>query len=509
VLRSYCQGASPNTITWRKSYAEIEVIRNDLEEKAAAYKSELFPQYFPNTKKRKRLTKEQSEEVNAALKARNLVYSCKVHGVDLQPDQGGLTGGDYAYLLETPKDIRAGVIDNFIDAIKSNRTRIQNLWAIKRSRNPKVRIHEWKLHPKKIQPGESYIPLSGSNKGTTYDAEKRTFALFPKMGAVSLTAREHVKAAPRIPDWKLVQQQGQWYACISFDREVCLAAPDPHVRQKIASIDPGVRTMFTVYSPEGTITELGKDMHVRMTTLQRRIHRREQHSRQLTQAVKIYRKIPPGVKISSLTQPERAALHTAPNLVPTSKRPHRKQRDRGLVKRRELHTSRCDDLDKKVCKRFRRKRYRMRRAVKKLRQRLEDFVDGRHHAYSHFLCSNFENILIPRFNVKSMIARKARVDENGKFVKASVLSKQTKLCMIAMKHGKFRTRLIEKSSEYAGSQVWTASEEYTTQTCGACLKLNKHVGSSKVFRCPNPECGLVIDRDWNGSRNLLVKCMNI
>jgi putative transposase len=150
----------------------------------------------------------------------------------------------------------------------------------------------------------------------------------------------------------------------------------------------------------------------------------------------------------------------------------------------------------------------MRRAIKKVRKQLSDYVDGRHHAYTHYLCTNFQNILIPRFNVKGVIANKARFDEEGKFVKQSRLSKQTKKILLAMKHGKFRARLIMKASEYAETQVWTASEEYTTQTCGACLTMNKHVGSAKVFRCVDPDCGLVIDRDWNGARNVLLKCIN-
>ena len=46
-------------------------------------------------------------------------------------------------------------------------------------------------------------------------------------------------------------------------------------------------------------------------------------------------------------------------------------------------------------------------------------------------------------------------------------------------------------------------EEYTSQTCGRCGQLNKELGKEKQFRCPG--CGLNTDRDFNGSRNVLLK----
>ena len=47
------------------------------------------------------------------------------------------------------------------------------------------------------------------------------------------------------------------------------------------------------------------------------------------------------------------------------------------------------------------------------------------------------------------------------------------------------------------------TEEYTSKTCTNCLKINYNLGSDKTFKCPN--CSLIIDRDVNGARNILLK----
>ena len=49
------------------------------------------------------------------------------------------------------------------------------------------------------------------------------------------------------------------------------------------------------------------------------------------------------------------------------------------------------------------------------------------------------------------------------------------------------------------------TEEYTSTTCGECGNLNLTLGSKKVYYCQH--CKIIIDRDVNGARNILIKAL--
>ena len=62
---------------------------------------------------------------------------------------------------------------------------------------------------------------------------------------------------------------------------------------------------------------------------------------------------------------------------------------------------------------------------------------------------------------------------------------------------------IQNKAETEGKRVILLNEAYTSKTCTNCGNLNKTLGSKKTFSCNN--CKLVIDRDINGARNILIK----
>ena len=47
-------------------------------------------------------------------------------------------------------------------------------------------------------------------------------------------------------------------------------------------------------------------------------------------------------------------------------------------------------------------------------------------------------------------------------------------------------------------------ESYTSKICGRCGFYHKNLGGSKVFRCPNKECGHVAERDGSAARKILL-----
>ena len=65
----------------------------------------------------------------------------------------------------------------------------------------------------------------------------------------------------------------------------------------------------------------------------------------------------------------------------------------------------------------------------------------------------------------------------------------------------FKQRLKFKCEQY-NKKLIIVDESFTSCTCGVCGVINRTNGR-EVYNCK--VCGLVIDRDVTGSRNILIK----
>ena len=137
-----------------------------------------------------------------------------------------------------------------------------------------------------------------------------------------------------------------------------------------------------------------------------------------------------------------------------------------------------------------RKRRNIKRRCISLRTKVRNIVTDLHWKTANYLCSTYKNILLPSFTVKSMIGRQ---DRN---IPKSVVRR-----MVLLSHYKFKERLRYLCGKM-GSNLYVVNEAYTSKTCGNCGCLG-NVGSSAIFKCES--CGVEIDRDYNGSRNILLK----
>lgn len=70
----------------------------------------------------------------------------------------------------------------------------------------------------------------------------------------------------------------------------------------------------------------------------------------------------------------------------------------------------------------------------------------------------------------------------------------------------FFARLQAKAEE-AGRQVVRVNPAYTSQTCSACGHRQPMPLSVRVYECLH--CGLILDRDHNGSKNILESFLSI
>lgn len=129
------------------------------------------------------------------------------------------------------------------------------------------------------------------------------------------------------------------------------------------------------------------------------------------------------------------------------------------------------------------------RRLMKTRARISDLKDEIDNQTINFLCKQADVVLIPKFD--------------GHQVSRRLVSK-TARALMDWRHGTFRSKLVERAAS-RGTDVLVVSEHYTTKTCGRCGFLKENVGAAKVYRCDS--CDLVIDRDFNGARNIFLRAI--
>ena len=156
---------------------------------------------------------------------------------------------------------------------------------------------------------------------------------------------------------------------------------------------------------------------------------------------------------------------------------------------------RADKIRSKMYKVKGKKRFRYRRAflkkLKKIRNRIKDC----HRKTVKYLVDNYDTIIIPEFQSSNMIQKNRR----------KIRSKTVRQ-MLGWSHYKFRMMLISKVMEFSKKRILIVREEYTSKTCSNCGTIKDNLGGSKILKCSN--CGIKIDRDVNGARNIFLKSLN-
>ena len=137
----------------------------------------------------------------------------------------------------------------------------------------------------------------------------------------------------------------------------------------------------------------------------------------------------------------------------------------------------------------------MRHRFHALSARLRDWRTNAHYDAINFLLGRYNQVLIPEFQSKRMAAKAERN-----------ISSQTVRRMFTMSHFMFRSRLIGKAELDENKMVRVIGEPGTSKTCGNCGHWNSKLGGSKTYNCLN--CGIVLDRDVNGARNNMLALIN-
>jgi len=132
----------------------------------------------------------------------------------------------------------------------------------------------------------------------------------------------------------------------------------------------------------------------------------------------------------------------------------------------------------------------IRRRCFRLRTKISNCVDNFHWKCVNFLTDHYDTIILPKFNCKQI----AMKSNNHKMNRD----------LYALSHYKFRSKL-EARCKILGKQLILCSESWTSKTCGGCGTIQADLGSKKTYNCT--QCDICIDRDINGARNILIRCL--
>jgi len=170
----------------------------------------------------------------------------------------------------------------------------------------------------------------------------------------------------------------------------------------------------------------------------------------------------------------------------------------------------------------------IRKKINKMFKKIKGMVNELHKKTALYLCRNFDTILIPKFETQQMVCDKVastqKVKENNDKIKAANnndpaklkieltkykrkrrLNRNVKFVLNHLAHYKFKQHLFSKAKEY-GCKCLEVTEEFTSQLCANCGRLSKSY-NNRMKVCTY--CQKAINRDVNGSRNILLKNMEL
>ncbi len=127
------------------------------------------------------------------------------------------------------------------------------------------------------------------------------------------------------------------------------------------------------------------------------------------------------------------------------------------------------------------------KSSQRIYRKVENLTTELHYKTIQYL-KQYKCVLLPSFDSQEMVGGKR-------------LHRKTKRELLGLQHYKFKTRLQHVMALDEYTHVEIVNEAYTSKTCTACGVLNQP--STDIYTCK--ACGLIIDRDINGARNILLK----
>ena len=133
------------------------------------------------------------------------------------------------------------------------------------------------------------------------------------------------------------------------------------------------------------------------------------------------------------------------------------------------------------------KKHKLKRSLRKHRERLKNIVKDMHYKVARFLVTTYDNIYLGKLSTSRIISR------------SNNLPKSAKEVIKSLSHYTFRMILTHMGHKY-GATVYLVNEYLTTMTCSGCGNIKK-VQDARTYKCN--KCGLKTGRDENAGKNIL------
>jgi transposase len=359
--------------------------------------------------------------------------------------------------LATPKDIRAGAVQDVCTAFdgcftRLNRGQIRHFnMRLKKKNDPKKSI----VMPKNL--------LKIIDKNTIRFApkylEKESNIKIKKIKKLKKNREDFYKNFKIDHDCRLIKNHNNYYLFIPMSK--------PIVTTKHAvnycGVDPGVRTFMTVFGNNGVDeyqheTDKLKKINNKINMLR---GERKYNSKEILEN-----------KIKKLNE----KINDENTYLESKKK---------LTERLNNYKMKLNDSKIKFSKRKYRKK-----TINKYDVKKSNLINELHWKTINDILKN--NDLIFYGDIKSH-----DIVKDGK---NHVLNKNTN----DLKFYEFKKRLLEKAEE-KNKLVYEINEAFTTKTCSSCGFINNLVGSSEVYKCVNNNCKIHVGRDINAAKNILMK----
>jgi IS605 OrfB family transposase len=128
---------------------------------------------------------------------------------------------------------------------------------------------------------------------------------------------------------------------------------------------------------------------------------------------------------------------------------------------------------------------------RRINKKISNKIDELHWQTANFLVKKYNTILLGDMSAKSIVCKNN-----------NILRPTQKQACLRTKYYMFRQRLEYKCRQYK-TNYYLVNESYTSRLCSYCGNDNVNLKGLHIYNCKN--CDHIIDRDFNGARNIYIK----